>query len=132
MTLGHDPAKGYLGTWVGSMMPFMWVYAGELSEDRRVLTLVTEGPNFSGEGMTTYHDVITVVSANERVLTSRVKNDDGSWKEFVWVRYRRVARFTAGVRARPPWRAARTIRLRSGCVSSRSCGTHCLQDIKYP
>jgi hypothetical protein len=90
MTLGHDPAKGYLGTWIGSMMPFMWVYAGELSEDGRVLTLVTEGPNFSGEGMTTYHDVITVVSENERVLTSRVKNDDGSWKEFVWVRYRRV------------------------------------------
>ena len=90
MTLGYDPAKGYLGTWVGSMMPFMWVYAGELSEDESVLTLVTEGPNFSGEGMSTYHDVVTVVSENERTLTSRVKNDDGSWKEFVWVRYRRV------------------------------------------
>ncbi len=90
MTLGYDPAKGYVGTWIGSMMPFMWVYDGTLSEDGRVLTLVTEGPNFSGEGMSTYHDVISIVSENERILTSRVKNDDGSWKEFVWVRYRRV------------------------------------------
>ena len=90
MTLGYDPAKGYVGSWVGSMMPFMWVYDGTLSEDGRTLTLETEGPNFSGEGMTIYHDIVSIVSENERTLTSRTKNDDGSFKEFVWVRYRRV------------------------------------------
>lgn len=90
MTLGYDPAKGYRGSWIGTMMPFMWVYDGTLSEDGRTLTLATEGPNFSGEGMATYHDVVSIVDENERTLTSRMKGEDGSWKEFVWARYRRV------------------------------------------
>lgn len=90
MTLGYDTVKGYAGTWVGSMMPFMWVYDGTLSEDGRTLTLDTEGPSFTGGGLANYQDIVTIVSDNERTLTSRVQGPDGSWKEFVWVRYRRA------------------------------------------
>lgn len=90
MTLGYDTAKGWVGTWIGSMMPFMWIYAGTMSADGRTLTLDTEGPNFTGEGLTSYQDIVTIVGDDERTLTSRMKGEDGAWKEFVWVRYRRA------------------------------------------
>lgn len=36
MTLGYDPQKQrYVGTWVGSMMTYLWLYDGELDADEK-------------------------------------------------------------------------------------------------
>nr|WP_233247223.1 MULTISPECIES: DUF1579 family protein [unclassified Acidovorax] len=37
-----------------------------------------------------YRDVITVVSANERTLTSFGQQPDGSWKQFMQAKYTRT------------------------------------------
>ncbi|MGH8803800.1 MAG: DUF1579 domain-containing protein, partial [Polaromonas sp.] len=92
MTLGYDPQKkAFIGSWVGSMMTHMWVYHGALDEAKKVLTLDSEGPSFTGDGkLAKYRDTITIKSKDERVLTSHVLQDDGSWKGFMTATYRRV------------------------------------------
>lgn len=91
MTLGYDPQKKrYRGTWVGSMMPNLWVYDGSLDATEKVLTLETEGPNFVTEGKTTkYRDVIEFKNDDHRVLTSHALGDDGQWNKFMTANYRR-------------------------------------------
>jgi len=90
LTLGYDPQKQkYVGTWIGSMMTFLWVYEGELDVAERVLTLNVEGPAMTGSGMTQYKDVHEFKSDDLRVLASHVQGDDGQWHQFVTVTYRR-------------------------------------------
>ncbi len=49
MTLGYDPqSKRFVGTFIGSMMTHLWIYNGTLDAAGKVLTLDTEGPDFSG------------------------------------------------------------------------------------
>ena len=92
MTLGYDPQKKrFVGTWVGSMMTHLWVYDGELDETGRILTLNSEGPDFTGgSGLAKYRDVIEIVDADNRTLTSWVQGDDGGWTEFMKAHYRRA------------------------------------------
>ncbi|MCR6630012.1 MAG: DUF1579 family protein [Magnetospirillum sp.] len=93
MTLGYDPAQNaFVGTFVGSMMTHLWVYRGQLDEAGKVLTLTTEGPDFSSEsgGMAAFEDVITLVSENERTLTSRMRGVDGQWHQVMAGRYQRL------------------------------------------
>jgi hypothetical protein len=91
MTLGYDPAsKRFLGTFIGSMMTHMWIYNGTLDAAGKVLTLDTEGPDFSGgTGMTKYQDIIEFVDDNHRKLSSRLKDKDGNWQNFMSAHYRR-------------------------------------------
>lgn len=93
VTLGYDPGqKAFVGTWVGSMMSHLWVYRGTLDADRKELVLEAEGPSFQGDGtLAMYRDVITLIGPDERTLRSRVRQDDGSWKEFMKATYRRTA-----------------------------------------
>lgn len=93
MTLGYDPAaQHFVGSWVGSMMTHQWIYRGRRDAAGKVLTLDTEGPSFAGDGTTTrYQDVITVESPDHRILTSRVMDADGSWRQFMTGHYRRRA-----------------------------------------
>ena len=45
MTLGYDPQKQrYVGTWIGSMMTYLWQYDGELDAGETMLTLNSDGP----------------------------------------------------------------------------------------
>ena len=92
MTLGYDlNKKKFVGSWAGSMMSGMFFYEGELDADKKVLTLDTEGPSFSGDGSTArYQDVITIVSPDERTLHSQTLQADGSWKRFMKATYTRV------------------------------------------
>lgn len=92
MTLGYDPAKKrYVGTFVGSMMAFLWLYEGELDSAGNVLALDTEGPSFTTEGkMAKYQDVIELKSDDHRVMTSRYLGDDGEWHELMTMTYRRA------------------------------------------
>jgi hypothetical protein len=90
MTLGYDPRIGrYVGTFVASMMTHLWPYNGSLDESGTVLTLDSEGPDFTGQGMAKYRDSIEFVDDDHRVMTSRVLGDDGNWNQFMTAHYRR-------------------------------------------
>ncbi len=91
MTLGWDPATGrFVGTWLGSMMPVLWVYDGELDATGQALSLYSEGPAMDGSSRREpYKDVITFVDDNTRTLTGHTKDADGRWKAFMTVEYRR-------------------------------------------
>lgn len=91
ITLGFDPAKGrFVGSFVASMMTHQWLYEGTL--DGNVLTLDTEGPDFSAEGRTArYQDIVEVVDDDHRMLRSRMLGQDGQWREVMTAHYRRVA-----------------------------------------
>jgi hypothetical protein len=90
MTIGYDPEKGYLGTWIGSMMTHMWIYKGELDSSGKKLTLSAEGPDFVEKGKTAqYRDTIEFVDDDYRTLTSTALQADGTWKEFMKAHYRR-------------------------------------------
>lgn len=92
MTLGFDPQRGrFVGSWVGSMMTWMWRYDGALDDARRVLTLETEGPSFTVEGATAkYRDAIELPDDDHRVLRSQVQREDGSWTPIMSARYTRT------------------------------------------
>lgn len=91
MTLGYDPQRqGYVGTWVGSMMTYLWRYDGELDPSQTRLTLNSEGPAMSADDkMAKYKDVIEFKHDNHRIMTSYVLTDDGQWNQFMTVNYRR-------------------------------------------
>lgn len=92
MTLGYDPEKKqYVGTFIGSMMTSMWVYEGSLDAAGKVLTLNTEGPDFSTPGKRSkYRDSIELRSDDHRLLISHMLRDDGQWQEIMTVHYRRT------------------------------------------
>jgi hypothetical protein len=93
MTLGYDPLrKRYVGTFIGSMMSYMWVYEGVLDATGNKLTLDTVGPTFDGTGkMAQYKDVIEFKSPDHRVLTSQTLTPDKGWQQFMTAHYRRKA-----------------------------------------
>ena len=93
MTLGYDPdKKRFVGTWIGSMMTFLWVYDGSLDPAGRTLTLNAEGPDFSKPGkLAKYQDIIEFVSDDHRVLRSQTLGEDGKWQPFMEAHYRRKA-----------------------------------------
>jgi hypothetical protein len=92
MTLGYDPEKArFVGTWVGSMMNNLWVYEGELDASGNVLTLNSEGPDFTTKGKTAkYQDTIEITGPDTRTLTSRSPGPDGQWVQFMKATYRRT------------------------------------------
>lgn len=91
MTLGYNPELGrFVGTFVASMMTHLWPYNGVLDAEKKVLTLDSEGPSFTGDGLTAkYQDTIAFVDDNHRTLASRVQLPDGSWKDFMIAHYYR-------------------------------------------
>lgn len=92
MTIGYDPQKQqFTGTWVGSMMTYLWLYDGELDATEKILTLNSEGPAMSDEAgkLAKYRDVIEFKNDAHRVMTSHVLGDDGQWHQFMTVNYRR-------------------------------------------
>ncbi|UXY16297.1 DUF1579 domain-containing protein [Chitiniphilus purpureus] len=91
MTLGYDPLQQrFVGTWVGSMMDRLWVYEGELDATQKVLVLSVDGPAFDDPNKTAhYRDIIEIKSPDHRVMTSHVQGEDGHWRQFVTMHYRR-------------------------------------------
>lgn len=87
LTLGYDPQKKrFVGTWLGSMMTYLWVYEGSLDSSGSVLTMETEGPSCTKEGeMARYKEAIEIKSDQERVFTSSCLGDDGQWHQFMSV-----------------------------------------------
>jgi hypothetical protein len=93
MTLGYQPqTKKFVGTFVASMMSHLWPYEGTLDASRKVLTLDSEGPSFSGDGsMAKYKDAIEFVDDNHRILTSQFQLPSGEWQFFMTAHYYRVS-----------------------------------------
>ncbi|KAM3090896.1 DUF1579 domain-containing protein [Phormidesmis sp. 146-35] len=91
VTLGYDPQQQrYVGTWIGSMMTYLWQYEGELSADETMLTLYSEGPAMTGDGkMAKYKDVIEFKSDDHRIMTSHALSDDGQWHHFMTINHQR-------------------------------------------
>jgi hypothetical protein len=93
MTLGFDPLKKrYVGTWVGSMMTWLWAYDGTLDAGGQVLTLNTEGPSLDNTStLCHYRDVIEWLDDDHRVLTSHALRD-GRWTAMMISHYHRTPR----------------------------------------
>ncbi len=93
VTLGYDPlGKRFTGTFIHSMMSYLWHYDGELDGTRRILTLESTGPGMNGVGATArYRDVIEIVDESQRKFSSYTLREDGKWHEFMSARYTRVA-----------------------------------------
>jgi hypothetical protein len=90
MTLGYDPkAKRVVGTFIASMMTYLWTYSGSLDDSGNVLVLDAEGPGMTGEGTAKYRDRIHFIDDDDRALTSHAMGDDGQWHQFMGARYRR-------------------------------------------
>ena len=90
MTLGFDPQKQrFVGTFVASVMTHLWVYEGALDAEKKVLTLNTVGPSFSGEGMAAYQDIIEFIDDDHRTLRSQSQGPDGAWIQFMTGHYYR-------------------------------------------
>ncbi len=94
MTLGFDPVQErFVGTWVGSMLPWLWNYSGTLDASRKVLTLDTQGPSLSApETLAHYRDVIEWLDDDHRVHTSHLRGPDGRWTTLMISHYRRTDR----------------------------------------
>jgi len=92
MTLGFDPRQGrFVGSWVGSMMTWQWVYRGSLDAGERILTLETEGPSMAAEDkLMPYKDVIELAGDDHRILTSHTPDADGKWNCFMTAHYHRA------------------------------------------
>lgn len=92
-TLGYDPtAKCYRGTFVASMMTYLWIYEdGQVDETGKKLILNAKGPRFDGkEGLTSYQDSIEKVSRDHWILRSQVLGDDGVWTQFMEGHHHRI------------------------------------------
>lgn len=90
--LGYDPAKGkFVGSFIASMMTHFWPYEGSLDASGKAITLESTGPSFDDpKVLKPYRDIITVVSEDERTLTSQMPDGKGGWVEFMKSQYRRV------------------------------------------
>jgi hypothetical protein len=90
ITAGYDTAlKRFVATWFGSMMTRLWVY--ECSKEGNTLNMDAEGPSMAGDGTTAlYRDSIEIIDADNRTFRSQMRNPDGSWMQFMTIRYCRV------------------------------------------
>jgi hypothetical protein len=90
ITLGFDPQRDrYIGSFICSMMPHLWIYNGSFDPVTNVLTLDTEGPTCNAEKMAKFKDRIEFVDDDHRILTSQILDDDGNWHQFMTCHYRR-------------------------------------------
>lgn len=91
LTLGFDTDKNkYVGTWVCSGCNHLWTYEGQVSEDGKSLVLFTEGPCPLTPGeLTKFKEVMTIKSPTEREFTSSRQNEDGTWTQFMSIKYQR-------------------------------------------
>jgi hypothetical protein len=90
--LGYDVSfKEYRGFMMMSVSSHLWKYTGTLSPDGRTMTLDCEGPDMMNEGKTAqYRDIIEIIDADHRTLTSTGQLPDGSWATFMKASYERA------------------------------------------
>jgi hypothetical protein len=90
-TLGCDAEKKkFVGTFVASMMTFLWICEGDLDSEGKVLTLCVDGPSFDGQGMAQHQDMFEIVDLNHWILHSKILNPSGQWVDFLVGHHRRL------------------------------------------
>jgi hypothetical protein len=91
LTVGFDPKKGrFVGSWIGSMTAYMWVYDGWLEGGE--LVLEAAGESFVEPGtMTMFRDITQLVGDDERRFRAMMRDAQGEWKQFMSVVYRRTS-----------------------------------------
>lgn len=91
-TIGFDAdKKKYVGTWVDSMLGYLWHYEGTLDESGKKLVLETTGPNFmTGKGTSKFRDVYEFKDDDSVLATSFVQDENGKWVQFVTAQTKRV------------------------------------------
>ncbi len=93
LTLGFDPASGrFRGSWIGTMMTYMWVYDGTLDSATDTLILESTGPDCGGNGqMRVFQDRHRFLTPDHRVMSTHQQVADGSWPQLMEVHYHRTA-----------------------------------------
>jgi uncharacterized protein YndB with AHSA1/START domain len=72
------------------MMTHLWLHEGSLDMDQGRLTLNSEGPNCISNGkLSQERDIIEFKSEDHRVLSLQRLEEDGQWRPFMTVDYRR-------------------------------------------
>ena len=84
-TIGYDAqAKQYIGTWVDSMVNYMWKYEGTVDETGKILTLEADGPNVMlGGKLAKFRDVYEFKTKDQIATSSQMLGEDGKWVTFM-------------------------------------------------
>jgi hypothetical protein len=93
ISLGFDPDKRrFFGAHVGSAVPTVFVYDGELTENGMALHLQTQGPAMTeGNTVDVYRDTLRILDAHTREQVLEVRDELGAWKEFARTRFTRIS-----------------------------------------
>lgn len=91
VALGFDPFLGrFVGSFIDTTSPLMWVYEGDLDQEGNMLTLNTEGPSMVEPGKTAlFRDSIEIQDDDHHLFTSEMLGDDGKWHQLMTSNYRR-------------------------------------------
>ena len=90
MTLGYmSSKKKFVGTWIDSMMDYLWHYEGSLDAEKKVLTLLTSGPSHTDPTKTgQFRERIVIASKDEWAHHAELQQD-GQWVEMGKTTFRR-------------------------------------------
>ncbi len=90
ISLGFDPAKArFVGSFISSMMTHLWPYDGTLDEAKKVLTLDSLGPGFTGATDCQYQDIIEVFGPGHYQMRSQTLMESGEWYQFMVADFRK-------------------------------------------
>ncbi len=89
MTVGYQTRDHeFRGTFIASMMSYLWMYSGGLNANENELILDAKGPSMSGDGDAEYQDILAYHDSNSFTLRSQIKTEHG-WVQFMTAQYRR-------------------------------------------
>ncbi len=92
ITIGYNIAKkAYAGTFVGSMMDYLWLYDGKMDKNGKILRLHAKGPDCTGKSkkLVDYCDAFEIKNKNHKIMTSSMRDAKGKWVTFMTSHYRR-------------------------------------------
>ena len=91
LAIGYDTAKKkYVGTWVDSNSTNIGRYEGTTDAAGSTLTLEGETPHpYDAVRMVKVREIIELKSQDEKVVTTSLQGDDGSWFTLVTAKARR-------------------------------------------
>ena len=89
MTLGYDPRKKYVGTWVDSMGDYMWQYKGCGRRQKADAGIERPCPLKPPGTLVNFKETLELKDKDHKVFTSSMQEDDGSWTQMLTMNYTR-------------------------------------------